>query len=283
MTVRSFLAQVEKTGLLRLLHREWLSKFGTLRKQQRYGLLDRPNYAYGMLWAADAAALWGKKATTVFEFGVANGAGILNMLELSEILTKETGISFRIVGFDTGSGLPEIGNDYRDHPEMWAKGDFYMEDRQSLLKKLDGKAELIFGDIKDTLGGFMDTLNSDAPVGFIAVDVDSYTATKESFRILKVRKELLNPVVSIYCDDVIGYFFNKWCGELLAVEEFNVENDIRKIDRDRSSFMSTPGYDPLWGEKMFVAHILDHEVRSSSRRNGMSMREYTSLPVYKVF
>jgi hypothetical protein len=60
--------------------------------------------------------IWARIARAAAEFGVANGAGLLNMCEIAARVTRETGVGFRIVGFDAGTGLPQP-IDYRDHPE----------------------------------------------------------------------------------------------------------------------------------------------------------------------
>ena len=73
----------------------------------------------------------GKHSVTVIEFGVASGAGLLNMIDLAPMIEKETGINLRIIGFDTGRGLPSVQG-YKDHPELWRAGDFATEDREAL-------------------------------------------------------------------------------------------------------------------------------------------------------
>src|SRR5665213_2395726 len=60
--------------------RSWVSRNEGLRGRERFGLVDRQNYLYGMLRAADCAKYFGKTSVTAFEFGVASGAGILNMI-----------------------------------------------------------------------------------------------------------------------------------------------------------------------------------------------------------
>ena len=86
------------------LLRKARARAGTVRQQEELGLLPRPNYAYGMLRAADLARYLGLKHVTVCEFGVATGNGLLAMIDLARRLSPETGIEFRIVGFDTGEG-----------------------------------------------------------------------------------------------------------------------------------------------------------------------------------
>jgi hypothetical protein len=247
---------------------------GTLRQKEHYGLLDRPNYAYGLFRAADQARFLGKRRATVCEFGVATGKGLMNLVELSEAITAETGITFRVIGLDSSTGLPVVEG-YQDHPELWSVGDFPMVDREALAAKFRGRAELIFGDIKDTVHDLVASFDPDAPLGFISVDVDIYSGAKSSLNSLLGRPEIYSPAISIYFDDVQFYFANRWCGELLAIEEFNAANERRKIDHDRS----LPGHRPEpfepWYSAMYVCHVLDHEVRSHPKeRGGLSLEDH---------
>lgn len=241
----------------------WINRNGGFRERERYSLIGRANYLYGMLRAADCAKYFGKTRVTVIEFGVASGAGLLNMVELASLITAETGIAFRIVGFDTGKGLPQVQG-FKDHPEIWNTGDFAMEDRDTLLRRLGGRAEIIWGDIADTIKPFTESIDPDAPVGFISVDVDIYSATKSALRCLTGNPENYTPAVSMYFDDVSFFFANDWAGELAAIAEFNQEQTTRKIGRDRS----LPGHRPVkaegWYSAMYVCHIMDHVARQTT-------------------
>ena len=241
---------------------------GRLREKEKYGLLSRPQYAYGLLRAADIASYFGRRETTVCEFGVAQGHGLLNMVDLAQSIAAETGVGFRIYGFDSGEGLTEITG-YKDHPEIWSKGDYPMFNKQELVGKLQGRAELIIGDIRDTLQGFVGSLESEAPLGFISIDVDIYSSAKYALGCLLGRAELYNPAVSVYLDDVRTFFSNRWCGELVAVEEFNGENQWRKIDIDRTLPGRRPEREQGWFEQMYVCHVLDHDarMRADSKRS----------------
>jgi len=259
-----------------LSHKARVKRGGDFRQMESYGLIPRANYAYGMLRAADLARFLGKRAVTVCEFGVATGNGLMNMVELAERIHAESDIEVRVVGLDTGEGLPAIG-DYRDHPELWSAGDFAMTNKEELRKRMGDRAELIFGDIKDTIDGFVASLDEAAPLGFVSVDVDIYSGAKSALRALLGRPELYTPAVSIYCDDVSFFFANRWCGELRAIDEFNEENQFRKIDQDRS-LGSRPSKGDSWYQSMFVGHILDHEVRSKPRqRSGLSIQDHYSF------
>ncbi len=261
----------------KLLRRRRLRRHGTFREREAHGLVDRPNYAYGLLRAADLARFAGRSKATVCEFGVATGNGLMNIVSLAEAIRAETGVELRVVGFDAGQGLPTIDG-FRDHPELWSPGDFPMANREELLRRLDGRAEVIFGDIKETIDGFVAQLDPSAPLGFISIDVDVYSATRSALRCLLGPADRYTPAVSIYCDDVKFFFANRWCGELRAIDEFNEANDLRKIDSDRSLPGRHAEADASWHRAMFAAHILDHELRARPRsRRGMSLEDHYRL------
>jgi len=255
----------KKLWVKTLGERHWVRTHGPLREREEWGLIPRPNYAYGLLRAADIAKYFGKKTVTVCEFGVASGAGLLNMIELAEIFRNETGVEFRIVGFDTGEGLPELQPGHKEHPEIWSDGDFVMEDRESLLKKIDGRAELVFGDVAETIDGFVDTLDKDAPLGFVSIDVDIYSATISALRVMLGDPEKYCPAVSCYFDDIGFFFANRWCGELSAIREFNDEHETRKIDNDRSLTYRYAHLGQAWCAHMYVCHHLGHPDRNRAR------------------
>ena len=252
----------------------WTRTWGDLREKERYGFVERPQYAYGVFRAADVARYFGSGSVTVCEFGVASGDGLMNLVELSELVGRETGITFRVVGFDTGSGLPRLQG-YKDHPEIWSGGDFPMVDREDLLRRTGGRAEVIFGDIADTVDAFVDSLDRSCPLGFASVDVDIYSGASSALRCLVGPPETLLPAVSMYFDDVGFFFANDWCGELAAIREFNEANALRKIDQDRSlaSRASAP-----WHGYMYVCHALDHPDRARpGDRSHLTIPEHHEL------
>ena len=264
--------RLKRTFLNRLMGEAYcVERYGDFRTRERFGLITRANYAYGMLRAADMARCFGKKRVTMIEFGIASGAGLLNMVNLAPIIETETGIKLRIVGFDTGAGLPPVQG-YKDHPELWNSGDFAMEDREALVREIGGRAEIIWGDIADTIGPFTNAIDPVAPLGFISVDVDIYSAAKAALRCLTSQAKKYNPAVSMYFDDVNFFFANEWSGERAEINEFNEEHDFRKIGLDRS----LPGRRPLktewWYSAMHVCHVLDHEARQKpQKRDGLTI------------
>jgi hypothetical protein len=232
---------------------------GDFRARERFGLVYRRQYAYGLLRSADIAKYFGHSKVTACEFGVASGAGLVNMIQVAEKVTALTGVAFDIFGLDTGTGIPE-GSGYKDHPEIWGSGDYPLNDHDGLMKRIAGRGELILGDIKDTVEPFLERIDATAPLGFIAIDVDVYTGAHHAIKCLLGESDRCLPAVSMYFDDVNNFFANRWCGELLAIEEFNTVNPMRKIDMDRSQRHQGK----KWFDRMYVCHVLDHPARNAA-------------------
>lgn len=264
---------------VRLGHRvlgEAMPDFDDFRAREARGAVSRPAYAYGLLRAADCARYFGLEQVTVCEFGVAEGQGLRNMVQLAARIEHDTKVRFRIVGFDTGAGLPEIDG-HKDHPEIWNPGDFPMVDKDALIASLEGRAEVIFGDVKDTIAPFTASLAADCPIGFMSIDVDIYSATVQALRCLEGAADTKLPAVSVYLDDVDAYFANDWCGELAAVHEFNAAHDMRKIGPDRS-LAQRPEQRTDWYSRMYVAHMLDHPARQRPRdRKALTIDEHMKM------
>jgi hypothetical protein len=246
-----------------LVARLFVKVFGSPLQKERYGVLYRNYYAYGMVRAANIAKGMGKKSVTICEFGVAEGRGLLNMIALAKQIEPAVGIKFRIVGFDSGEGLP-VMQGYRDHPELWVPGDFKM-DKEGLLAQVGKDAEIFFGDVSATVAKFLKTVDASSPIGFCAIDTDFYSSAKSVLECLKGGPEQYTLAVSLYFDDVALFSCNKWCGELLAIEEFNAENNLRKIDVDRTLPGARPVQAVYWYQRMYVGQILDHPLRQKPR------------------
>src|ERR1039457_4350602 len=98
------------------------------------------------------------------------------MIALAKQIEPVVGIKFRIIGFDSGTGLPALQG-YKDHPELWVPGDFTM-DKDALLSQIGDSAEIFFGDIGDTVNKFLQTVDASCPIGFCSIDTDFYTSSK---------------------------------------------------------------------------------------------------------
>ncbi|WP_418502566.1 hypothetical protein, partial [Flagellimonas sp.] len=236
---------------------------GGFRAKEKLGLLSRSWYAYGLLSAADHAKKVGVSKIWALEFGVASGRGLKNMAMLADQVSQVTGVDIKVVGFDTGIGMPP-SDDYRDHPEKYRSGDFPMTDFDGLKKDLFGKAELILGDIAETIDDFRDALSSDRPVGFVAVDVDTYSSSKAALRLFDHDTSMFLPMTWCYFDDCTSRsHFTKFTGELASIDEFNQNHDMKKIDIDRGAWNAHRRLGPqLWYDRMFIMHGFDHEWRT---------------------
>lgn len=204
--------------------------FPGFRQKVLFYQVRRRQNAFGMLQAADIAMQYGYSEVTIVEFGVASGGGIMNMYDISKYVEKETGIAFKIYGFDSGVGLYKPV-DYRDHPEAFTEGDYPLIDKDLLAQNTDGSVELIIGNVQKTVPGFVEKLSPDAPLAFFSVDVDYYSFAAGCLKILMGDPECYLPHFWCYFDDIALASANHWCDELLAIEEFNHANKLRKIDK----------------------------------------------------
>ena len=239
--------------------------FGSLRKKIAYDLVIRPQHAYGLLNAADQAKLRGFNEVTIIEFGVANGAGLMNLIAIAEKVTKMTGVKIHIYGFDTGEGMPEP-IDYRDHPEYYNTGDFPMN-KALLEEKIKGKAKIIYGPIKEKISEFISNISEKAPIGFVSIDVDYYSSTKEVLELFKAKAISFLPLTYVYLDDIFMPHHNEKCGELLAISEFNNEQPLRQISYHRFFENQRIFKNANWVKQLYYFHVLDHPYRSELKRN----------------
>jgi hypothetical protein len=243
-----------------------ISLFLGFRARVFFDTVIRPNNAFSILRAGDLARELGYKRVTIIEFGVAAGAGLLNIAAIARKVTRITGIDFDIYGLDTGEGMPDA-IDYRDHPEFFRRGDFRM-DAEALSARLPHNCHLIIGNVDTSVANLF--LSPDSPLGYVVLDVDYYSSSVPCLRILERDPQLYLPQVLLYADDVSGEVMNPWCGELLAISEFNDSHRQRKIAPYKSLVYYRPCKQGAWLERMFVAHILDSRHRSiSCQRHGV--------------
>ena len=240
----------------------FVALLGSFRAKVFFDLIIRQQYAYSMLRVADRAKELGFLAVTAVEFGVGAGDGLLNLCEIAARVTKATGVAFRVVGFDTGNGMPPPV-DYRDHPEIYQGGDYPMVDIQALRGALPPNAELVLGALRDTVPGFMRGLSEKMPLGFVALDVDYYSSSRDALQLLSDPDPLKYlPLPVVYLDDIDLESHNSWCGELLAISEFNGSHPLRKLERDRFLRTRRIFKNPRWIDQIYVLHVLDHPQRN---------------------
>ncbi|HXW51017.1 MAG TPA: hypothetical protein VEJ41_03410 [Candidatus Acidoferrales bacterium] len=233
--------------------------FGTFRARVAFDLIFPPAYAYCILQTAELARALGLARVTIVEFGVANGAGLLAMCRIARSVTAATGVEFDIVGFDREGGMPPPV-DYRDHPELWQAGDF-VADHDRLRAKLPPNARLVVGDLAVTVPAFAQQLSAEAPLGFASLDVDYYSSASQALSIFEGRPEHYLPWTCLYADDIVYPSNNRWCGELLAIEEFNASHVARKIDQWRFLPAFRRIKNARWLGQVYFVHVLDHPRR----------------------
>lgn len=234
---------------------------GSLRSKIYFDLIVRQQHAFAMLNAADKAKAAGLSRVTAVEFGVASGAGLLNICHIAQRIQAETGVGFQVFGFDTGAGMPPA-LDYRDHPEYYQAGDFPMQDRGALEASLPEFARLIIGDLSETIPAVIQTITAECPLAFFCIDVDYYSSTAKCLEICCGDPMQYLPMVDVYVDDIMNEGHNVWCGELLAIGEFNDKMRMRKIGphqfiRERRLFKRA-----RWISHMYTLHVFDHPQRS---------------------
>jgi hypothetical protein len=217
-----------------------------------WSLVDRPHYAFGLLHSATEARCLGHRELTAIEFGVAGGNGLLAMEAYAADISDLVGIKIHVVGFDTGTGLP-APEDYRDIPYLWAPGDFDMD--VSGLRSRLRSASLRLGPISETLPTFMREVDAKAPIGFVAIDVDLWSSTRDCLTMFDSDSYTRLPRVWCYFDDIIGTIPD--IGELLAIDEFNAANETVKIRQPFNLRTNIP-LQPAWAEQMWQAHSFHH-------------------------
>lgn len=236
--------------------------FGSFRAKAAFDLILRPQHAYGLLSAADRAKQLGLKRIHAIEFGVAQGAGLMNMALIGQRVQAATGVEVRVVGMDTGQGMPPAV-DYRDHPDLYWEGCFPM-DADRLRAHLPDNAELLIGDLEQIIPSFLEKLSDEEPVGYIAIDVDYYSSTCKALDACLAAPGRYLPCTWVYLDDIHHPEHNDWCGELLAIREFNEAHQWRKIQAEQMLRTRRIMKNPMWIDQMYILHVLDHPVRSST-------------------
>jgi hypothetical protein len=233
----------------------------------RFGVVPRPNYAYGVRVAAELARRLGHPGVTVVELGVAGGVGLIALEQHARHYSRDD-LTVAAVGFDRGAGLPPP-SDYRDLPHLWTEGYFEMDERALRARLRD--ARLVVGDVRDTIPAFLDELEHATPqypIGFVAFDLDYWSSTAAALDLFE-RQGLLLPRVVCYFDDVIMKIED--VGPMLAIREFNDRHDDRKIRRPFGLRAKVP-FQPAWAERIFEAHFFEHPAYTKHVTEGALQR-----------
>jgi hypothetical protein len=125
----------------------------------------------------------------------------------------------------------------------------------ALRRRLGPRTKLVLGDVADTVESFV-ARGSYPPIGFIAVDLDLYSSSREALRILSLPGKRTLRRVPIYFDDIHAPAHHRWAGELLAINEFNDRHEMIKIDQWLGLPNGRPFPENGWLKKMYLAHDL---------------------------
>jgi hypothetical protein len=218
--------------------------------------LDRAEYAFGVKQAVSLASKLKLPKVSVIEFGVAGGGGLLALESYAAEFGKRAGIEVEVYGFDTGFGLPQP-SDYRDLGYVWKRGHYQM-DVDGLKARLK-TAKLLLGDVRDTVGEFLQTER--APIGFISFDLDYYSSTAAAFRVFEAPDLLLLPRIVCYFDDVVSDGHQLHCdqvGELLAIREFNQRGTGRDTLAPFGLMNAGLLFPAVWTQQLWVYHRFGH-------------------------
>jgi hypothetical protein len=214
-------------------------------------LLGRHNYSVGLLYGVMEAFCCGYEKIAAVELGVGHGGGLFDLCKAAAYFRDFFEIEIDVYGFDNATGLPPI-HDYRDHPEIWRAGEFNMGNPETILQKLPTFGHLIIGDVRETMPSFEKVL-ANGKLGFVSIDLDYYSSTKNAMGLFEMSSLSYLPAVPMYLDDVKGLItMNPWCGEELAIEEFNRMHEYRKIHE--KLHYGIPNF--------HVFQVLDHPIRN---------------------
>ena len=246
---------------------EWISKHEWKRLLELLAAdqlsKTKPAYAYCAALACIEAEHCGYSSIAVAEFGVAWGEGLRELAAVGAILSRMTGIDVRVAGFDRFGGLPRVRG-FRDHPEVWQDGQFANDDLAGLRRELAGRAELLIGDLSDTVPRFLAGLGAERPLGALMLDVDLYWSARDVLRVFDGPPEHYLPSVPMYMDDVDALLtFNSRCGEALAIAEHNESAPSRLVE-PKSVRVGWPSR--RWHQKIYACHVLDHPIRTGRQQ-----------------
>jgi hypothetical protein len=233
--------------------------FGNLLDKIKYDVIPRQPYAFGLNEVFRKAHIQKIKKILIIEFGVASGAGLFNLAYLANKLAKIYNLDYEVIGFDTGKGMPPP-KDYRDHPEKYLTGDF----PPLLLSKikLPKKTKIYYGDVQKTINKLKkDLKEKNTRIGFAAIDVDYYSSTLSCLKSFTFNQSFYFSSTVLYFDDVNNPDHNEFCGELLAINEFNKKNINRKICKMTQLKNWRIFKNALWLDQMYFLHVLDSDYR----------------------
>lgn len=247
---------------------------------------ERPNYVWGVVHAAVLARGLNIPRISVLELGVAGGNGLVALEKVAGRVAEALDIQIDVHGFDSGVGLPKPV-DHRDLPQLFSEGFFPMDVAQ--LQERLTTAKISLGLLENTLPEFL--ASNPAPIGFVSFDVDLYTSTVHALRLFEAGDPCLLPRVYCYFDDILGFSYSDFTGELLAISEFNTAHEMRKVSKINGMryIVPTAVKPGAWVEQFYMAHIFDHELYNcydrSNPRTHLNLHSLLvlALPLANIF
>tara|TARA_Y100000590_G_scaffold464261_1_gene633272 strand:+ start:239 stop:1066 length:828 start_codon:yes stop_codon:yes gene_type:complete len=212
----------------------------------------RPQYETILLESCKEAKKIGYNEISVLELGVAGGNGMVSLENYKKKIEKILDIKINIYGFDTGEGLP-VSKLKEDLPFVLKKGQFKI-DKEQLERKINSK--IFYGDIKDTIEEFCNL--SPKNISVIFFDLDFYSSTASFLKKINIWGKFISPRVYCYFDDLFYYnYISEFNGELLAIKEFNKENQDFKIGTNIDHVADFKF--PLGKGLLYTLHNFNHE------------------------
>lgn len=229
---------------------------GSYEGRLHAGAVHRPSYGWCLYYAARQAKALGYSAITAVELGVAGGNGLVCLCRHRDEIKKALGVEVILAGFDAGTGMP-ASNDLRDVLYFWPPGVFEM-DRKALEARIAGRAELVIGNVADTVGRW--NPRPDAPLGAIMFDLDYYTSTMAAFAFFA--KQSVLPRIWCYFDDISAgpdAALTDRIGEGEAISHFNGMPERKMLNDHLAPAKAFKGVDPEgWHPHIYIYHRLSH-------------------------
>jgi hypothetical protein len=233
--------------------------------------LRRPYYVWGAVQALNLAKVLGLPRVSLIEFGVAGGIGLTALERIAEELGPMFGVDVETHGFDAADGMPKA-RDHRDLPNLWQQGSYPM-DRAKLAARLK-TAKLHLGLVEETVPAFVSA--NPAPVGMIVFDLCLYSSTTKALQLFEADPNVLLPRVHCFFRNTLGPTQGDFSGERLAIAEFNVQHEMRKISRIYGlEYFLRPSVG-RWAEQYYMTHVFDHPLYGSY--DGLIRETTLTLP-----
>ena len=250
---------------INLSHAEILIKCDEIAKKYQFihdlfanGLVNCTHRHYGrsLTYTFHIAELCGYDEFDIIEFGVGPVPnGLIDFKNLINIIQEQAKTNFKvnIFGFDRNEGMPAPSS-YKDHPEIWNEKLWGIEPLTHINAPF---AKIYDGDLDSMIKEYSNNLyKTSSKIGFISFDLDQYQGTKIATEILKIDSKFLFPCLPMYWDDLYDTpLMSEFSGPGLALDEFNQENSLRKIDTKKFAIGTTA-----------FLQVLDHPMRTQQEK-----------------